>query len=57
MPDINNFDSDQEITVDFEIDEDFDIQLGTVYQGEPMSGGMHATDLNVTTVPYTTSSL
>lgn len=37
------------IDVDFEIDKNFDIQLGMVYQGEPMSGGMKATDLNIQT--------
>lgn len=56
MPDINSFDSDQEITVDFEIDEDFDIQLGTVYQGEPMSGGMHATQVIIYSSSYTVPS-
>lgn len=33
MPDINSFDSDQEITVDFEVDEVLDIQLQSVYEG------------------------
>ena len=41
------------IDVDFEIDKNFDIQFGMVYQGEPMSGGMNATDLNIQTKPYT----
>jgi hypothetical protein len=33
MPDINSFDSDQEITVDFEVDEVLDVQLQSVYEG------------------------
>lgn len=55
MPDINSFDSDQEITVDFEVDEVLSVQFGMVYQGEPISGGLNFTDLNIQTRPYTIS--
>ena len=56
MPDINSFDSDQEITVDFEVDEVLDIQLGMVYQGEPKSGGLTPTKFVIYSGTYTIKS-
>lgn len=45
------------ILADYQIDGEIDVQFGIVYQGEPMSGGLNATEITINSSSYTSSEL